>query len=150
MTHLESVPTPGKMCGQEISVRDDKKCQKDSQRKQPDERPPSAISAVAVVTGWANQRDKQEAKNWTNTCGYKHRYSAISRQYTNRKCTEDVKMVRRYWKKYEKKLIQSKTEWGKTFHKTVFRSDTISISFFLTCKNMRTYTIYGFVCKMQI
>lgn len=49
-------------------MRNNDQRQKNSQRQQPDERAPSAVAAVAVITGGANQRDEQEAEHRTDTC----------------------------------------------------------------------------------
>lgn len=51
VSYLESAPAPGKACSQHVSMGNNDKRQKDSQRQQPNERPSSAITAVAVVTG---------------------------------------------------------------------------------------------------
>lgn len=48
----------------------DEERQKNSQRQQPDEGSPSTTTAVALVTGRANQRDEKQAKNRTDTWGY--------------------------------------------------------------------------------
>lgn len=48
----------------------DEERQKNSQRQQPDEGPPSTITAVALVAGQANQRDEKQAKNRTDTWSY--------------------------------------------------------------------------------
>lgn len=50
-THLERAATPSNVGCQDVSVGNNEKRQKDSHRKQPDERPPPAVTAVALVTG---------------------------------------------------------------------------------------------------
>lgn len=67
LSYLEGVPSPGETGCQEISVGNDEERQKNSQRQQPDEGPPSTVTAVALVTGRANQGDEKEAKNRTDT-----------------------------------------------------------------------------------
>lgn len=94
--YLQGPPTPAKTGSQDVSVGNDEKCQKNSWRQQPDERPPFAITAVACVTSWANQRDKQEAEHWTNACEQKQ---GRETQEVNKKKREKKKKKHRICEK---------------------------------------------------